>query len=704
MLRKCLLAALVLSALHASPVLASSDMDCSRGDSTDLKHNGYDACASMPFLNPANDSRLNLQLLLIDNGKLSGRLDKPQLGPETIVPPVPFLRSDWQVFPAGTPVPAAASSADGDGDATDSNSYAEGEGSRCRSADHGADAFQYAVQAAKDLPASEAAALLASRRALTPNCQGASASPWIVPTGIHSSSGLQFAAYIAGANAFYAGAFDSALKVFDVLSESPDPWLRETARYMVGRTQLNSAQASAFGDWGGLDQSKVDKPALGAADSAFKSYLHDFPQGRYAASAQGLLRRVYWLGADQTQLAEAYEQALAQVPSSTLNITSQELIQEADDKLLTTAKPDAIKSPQLLAIIDLMQMRPHGSDSASGAEHEDQLTLDTLQAQKERFAGNPALYSYLLAAFHIYVDKNPQQALSLLPATPGTPLNYFAFSQQTLRGFALENSGRDAEAQQLWKQLLPLAKQPLQHEQLELALAMNQEHAGQVDQVFAADSPVKDDAIRSILLEHTASAELLRRQIKAPGTASGVRDAALYTLLYKELTRGHYQDFQADLALLPAAPSKALAPFAQAANKGDVGYACPSLREVAATLQQHPEDGKSLNCLGELVRIHDVHYGQDGVPAANSLGGAPSQFPGAVYERMGNYLKVMSKDSADRPAHAYALFRAINCYAPAGDNGCGGPDVPKSVRKQWFQSLKTDHADSEWAQQLKYYW
>ena len=53
---------------------------------------------------------------------------------------------------------------------------------------------------------------------------------------------------------------------------------------------------------------------------------------------------------------------------------------------------------------------------------------------------------------------------------------------------------------------------------------------------------------------------------------------------------------------------------------------------------------------------------------------------------------------------AYALFRAINCYAPSGYNSCDGQDISKDQRKQWFQTLKRSYADTQWAQRLKYYW
>ncbi len=88
----------------------------------------------------------------------------------------------------------------------------------------------------------------------------------------------------------------AALRNVDNIKNGTDPWLKETSRYMVGRTLFNSAQNSAFGEWGDLKLARVDKDSSKGAEDAFNSYLHDFPRGMYAASARGLLRRVYWLG------------------------------------------------------------------------------------------------------------------------------------------------------------------------------------------------------------------------------------------------------------------------------------------------------------------------------------------------------------------------------------------------------------------------
>lgn len=52
---------------------------------------------------------------------------------------------------------------------------------------------------------------------------------------------------------------------------------------------------------------------------------------------------------------------------------------------------------------------------------------------------------------------------------------------------------------------------PLQDQLLQLALAMTLERAGQLEQVFAKESPIKSDHYRIPLLEYVAPAPLLRR-------------------------------------------------------------------------------------------------------------------------------------------------------------------------------------------------
>lgn len=670
MLRKHCVVGFLFFCFTNSVSYASGDFGCEAPRGTIFFLN-YQSCNSVPFLSPSNDSRLNLELLLIDAGALTGSLNATPTPDYPIMKDfvslrVPFDMNSWQLSEPGSRSATDSSRAN----TTGSVDHAQGEGSRCDSAANGLEAFKDAVSAAAGLSKEDTAILIEVRSNLIVGCSATTPPNLKPPNGLSSALARNFAAYIAGANAFYAGDFAAARKNFDSIKNSMNPWLNETSRYMVGRTLLNGAQSSAFGEWGELKLANVDKVSLNGAEEAFNSYLHNFPRGMYAASARGLLRRVYWLGGNQTHLAEAFDRALTDSEKDANNTTILDLVQEADTKLLASVQGDQIKSPRFLAVIDLMRMRSEGPQ-AGAPNTNASLKLAELEAQKHRFASNPALYDYLLAAFHLYVDDKPAEAMALLPSAPNAPLTYFAFSQQTLRMLALEAGKQYDNERNLVLEMLPLAKLPLELEQLQLALARIEVLSGHTDRIFASDSPIREMAIRTIVVEYTAGAEMLRQRIKDPKEDPDVVNAALYSLLYKELTGDKYQAFQTDLALMPPHPPDLLTPFVATREGKATGYQCPSLREVAATLQRNGNDARSLNCVAELVRRQGVHYGQDAAPPETDLGGDGSLFPVTNYSRLDGYMKVIANRQAERDARAYALYRAVRCYAPSGNNDCG---------------------------------
>ncbi|QVN23470.1 hypothetical protein [Burkholderia pyrrocinia] len=717
LLQRNLFAALAASLLWIPGAHASSDDTCYAPAT--LRQNTY-SCSNVPMLSPANDTRINAMLMMVDSAKVAQVFPDPKTIPakdriNQIIVPFPLDFSGW--IDIGQKQPDKTGGA-ADADAP-SNRYADGEGSICRSMNAGADAFNDALNGA-GVPADEAARLRAARTDIAQNtcAAGGANAAWTKPP-VKSPLGQQLAAYLDGTNAFYRADFLTATKAFANASHSANPWLKETGLYMVGRAQLNAAQANVFdNDSPTPSRARVTKVSLDAANTVFRTYLKVYPQGRYAVSASGLLRRVAWLGGNVTQQADLYGNALARWSPKASNVPLMQLANELDSKLLFGSELDArqIQSPTVLATVDLLRMRTSDSSNSSRGKP---LTLDDLQAQKPRFANAPALYDYLLATWYVQIGHKPDAALELLPQTPAVPLDYFGLSQQALRAFALEDSGQTDKARQLWRDLIPLAKLRFQREALELALAINLEQAGLVNDVFADDSPVQNAAIRAILLQRTANADLLRAQAQNQATGSALRDTALYTLLYKELTRSHYADFIADAALVSGTPADPLKPFTAAGAKNEEGYACLSARDIAAALQQNPGDAKGLNCLADFVRLHPPALGLEGDPAPPwmrnasaasatrippTLGASPSQFAGKPYERMSSYVTVMADAQANPNDRAYAFYRAIKCYAPGGYNECGGKDVPKNTRKRWFDTLKATYPGSPWAQKLRYYW
>ncbi|TLP76645.1 outer membrane assembly lipoprotein YfiO [Pseudomonas nitroreducens] len=718
------LLALITGCLGVQEARASSDDSCY--PSWNLKRDSLDVCNSLPFLSPGNDSRVNLQLLLADAGQASIPNhaltdDEQQLG----YGQVPFPLARWLEGAApgdSTDSSSAASTAPladlaariglpADAVQSSADSFASGEGSRCRSNNAGtAQDFLSQLLLVDSLSAGERQGLARARLTLLGACQWDETQlSVLLPGDLQSAPAKAYRSYLKGAADFYSGRFGDALKSFRALQDSDQPWLKETSRYMVARALLNQAQQNAFDEMGYPDLRKVDKKILAQAETTLGDYLKAYPQGRYSASAKGLTRRVYWLMSDESRLAGEYAELFAREDADDLA----QLVQEVDNKLLVTAHPADVRDARLLAVLDLMQMRHH--------EPSEPRALDAagLAAQKDLFAKYPGLHDYLTAAFLLYVEEKPAEALKSLPAELPAKLDYLAFSQQTLRGFALEAGNDWIAAEKLWLRLLPLAEQPLQREQLELALAFNYERSDRLVKVFAEGSPVHTPIIRETLLRHVAGPDLLRQQAKSTSISVEERDTALFALLYKDLLHGQYQAYIDDLALLPTDGSgkplgasigylygsMPLSLFQWPGGKNDSGYECPAIVDVARDLLQNPQPPKALNCLGEFILRNGLDgFPLDTQPSERELGGGESLFPGTPYSRMDGYLKVIADKQAVEEDRAYALFRAINCFAPSGYNGCGSQDIAPSQRKQWFRTLKGQYSATPWAKSLKYYW
>ncbi len=96
-MRKLLLSALTLTALCTGQAQASSDDICS--PTWKLYANQLDNCSNLPFLSPGNDSRVNLRLLLADQGSLP-LTPRPLIQDELGMGygPVPFMH--YRLHPA----------------------------------------------------------------------------------------------------------------------------------------------------------------------------------------------------------------------------------------------------------------------------------------------------------------------------------------------------------------------------------------------------------------------------------------------------------------------------------------------------------------------------------------------------------------------------------------------------------------------------
>ncbi|HXY57197.1 MAG TPA: hypothetical protein VEH76_01320 [Methylocystis sp.] len=697
-------------------ICVGSAQACGGGNPSKAQHWSLDAKeyagdAGLPFLSPGNDSRINLQLLMLD------------MEPRTIPTPAAALdaardldsASLFTIYDLNTACgrdPRAYALSPEARLSDSAPSLADGEGSRCLSLEAGKQAFIQAVQAERALADAERASLVAARNRMTSTCddKSSSASPFENPLAGNAKSSAaarDFAAYLTGAKAFYDGAFDQALAQFGLPAKSENAWLRETARYMTARTLLNKAQVGAFADFDGVPEPKVtDRASLAAAEAEFKSYLAAYPSGRYAESARGLMRRLFWLSGDKARLSAEYGSRMAQAAKAGSNIGVADLAQEIDTKFISGAKGES-QEANLLAVMDLMRMRAEGRKAPT-------FPAGDLEGQAKHFAGHEALLAYLKAARAYYVDGDYAATLRTLGAAAPGPLSppYLAFSRETLRGQALMASGQFQAAAEHWQSLLPLASEPWQKEAAELGLAMSWERAGTLNKVFLPGARISSPRIRAILLRHAAGPILLRMAVADAQSLPAERRLARFVLLFKEATRGQYAGFLRDFTAEGLAKDDAEAGVNSNGTKSGIflwsgesePYSCPALKAVIGELAANPHATSALLCLGEFVRTADLDDFESDRPALNELGGGKPIFPGEPFSRGEIYKKLIADPSTPDHDKAYALFRAINCYAPTGANGCGGKDVAQAQRKAWYNQLKSRYGSSSWAQGLKYYW
>lgn len=532
-----------------------------------------------------------------------------------------------------------------------------------------------------------------------------------------------FIDYLLATDAFYKKNYTLAKNYFNEASHAKQPWIKETAIYMLARNFLNQGQAAAFNTWGELEPAKIDQPAITASRVAFNNYLNLYPQGKYANSSKALLRRIYWLQNNITALSNSYENLLENPhyyfnTNSSIKYSIADLILEIDNKIYFSSRSlsarNLVQTPKLLLTYDLLKMRLN------------KLNLANLAAQKVDFKYQPRLYHYLLASYYTYRNPNPLQVLKLLMPLSGEEqqLDNLQFSEQVLRAFALEAQNKWNEAEQLWLTLLTLAKRPYQASTVELGLVLHYEKNDQIAKVFTKESKITTPQLRYIVLRKNADRPLLLQLAASKDITDVDKAYIIYLLLYKDLLSGQYQDFLTDSSLLVTsgvdnvqlrAISKRghskLELFSNAIPSHP-NYSCPSPIILANILKLNDEDPRALNCLGEFKAFYQLpftHY----IPASSlvnqNFSGAlgtnrPTDFGANLYSPLTGYQWVINNPLAEDEDKAYALFKAIRCFANNGINRCDKQTIPHKERRQWFILLHTKYAKTLWAKKQTLYW
>ncbi|ELQ6125605.1 hypothetical protein R2255_002588 [Cronobacter dublinensis] len=539
------------------------------------------------------------------------------------------------------------------------------------------------------------------------------------PASVNAPQGTPAAAfddYLAAATAFYQGDYPAAAERFSALKASQQPWVAQTAAYMLMRVALNQSTAGATDDEYGLfDTTKIDKAAARQALGFSEDYLKSWPTGDYADSARGMQRRIYWYLQDWDALAPRYEQALKAAPDAD---ALRALLIENDSKLQSkdasgeswfVSSPDA---PLLTFTQTLRWLREYERKGEKNP-HVTRQMLDDYKPIYEK-AGLMPLWNYLQNAWLFWQQEDYAAVTAAIKPADSLPQHdILALSEQVLYGDALGAQKQWAAARDHWQRLLKSAKPGAEQQLLQMKLAAALVENNETAAIFAPESLVTGLRYRSLVLKTKASPELLKAEAQH-GMNNEDRTIALHTLLTRHLIAGRYQDYLNDKAL-----AKDLRPLDEK-TFGDVnlqifnwkgddvaeGYACPTLDDTAKTLAGRPDDSHALNCLGEFFRLTDARVNRWGDSGGNSTLDSATDIDHAdgQPDRQHYYQQVIANPKAEPEDKSYALYRAVMCYAPSGYNDCGGKEVDKATRKAWFGQLKKNWPGSPWAQQLKYYW
>lgn len=714
MVRKTPLAFALCTLLTAAPqAFASFDMeDCKWSD---------DSCLlkGTPTFNPENDSRDNLLRLLSQEKSFALPV---QSMPADITRSRDFYFAYHPQWDEAAPQPAAAPASAADSplsrqmaelniSADEINvNDAELENRHVSNNTESVSAFFAALLADPTLAAEQRQALAQARTGLLSGAtrEQIESSLATLPA---DSPAQSYKNYLAAAASFYAGDYASAERDFTQLAKSERPWLAETAQYMLMRAALNKSSQNSVGEYGDFDIAKINREDATQAQTQAQVYLQRFPQGLYAESARGMLRRINWYLQAWPQLAGLYEQTLQQSADAR---QLRDIVIEYDnvygmafyEQSVVEAFPDA---PHVSYIELLRALRLDNNSKPT-------LTQAQLDASKPVFEQSQKLPLWRDLQLNLWLATENYAAIiqAVTPAQKLAAHDTLAFSEQVLYGEALMGQKNWPAARDFWLQLLKLSQDNEQQQYVQAKLAATLVYSGDVAAVFAPESAVTNLRFRSQILKTQASPELLRQQA-VHGPNNEERTIALHTLLVRDLTENRFGDWLNDRKLTSAITPPVIGDAFDDVNlsifdwNGDTaqaGYTCRSLNETVTVLSKKADDAHALNCLGEFFRTTQTHVDLWKNSAGNDVleSAISRKEPFGQFDRQSYYQQVITSPKAEVEDKSFALYRAIMCYAPSGSNECGGEEVDKLQRKGWFTQLKTQYPGSPWAQKLKYYW
>ncbi|WP_077929088.1 hypothetical protein [Wohlfahrtiimonas populi] len=520
-----------------------------------------------------------------------------------------------------------------------------------------------------------------------------------------------FYRYLEVALYFITAQYDLAREASQPLLQSDNAWLKETSVYLQARLSLKEAQEQLVDEWEGtISDNEVGKALINQSRAEFKTYMDQYPNGLYYSSAQGLLRRLNWLAGNDAEVVrelERWYQAPSQFVKKDQRYQQNLLtfLLEVERKVVDPYENKSVKveNPKLLAVRILQSLRYYTYDPSANYSFE-----DLIGQYQPYFKDEPRLYQYLVATYYSEIDPQPKKVVELLPVLDESKqtLTTFELSEQILRAQAFEAQKRWSAAETIWQELYKRTNTPLQRELIEVGIADNYVLADRVDLAFTANSIVQNPALRDSLIEDHVSRGFVIDLIK-DGYIGDEKTRAkwLYIQLTKDVKTINPIAFFADIKLIYQfknvdVKDVAHFDFFNQPIKNAYQYKCGIPIDVMQKLENNPNDSHTQMCYSFMV---------ERMPAYTVMGSQqfthlkPSNWATQQITNYDSYRKVIDNPKANKDDRALALYHAVNCYN-RGMNRCDDKEIPKSERKHWFDTLKREHSDSQWAKQQKYYW
>jgi len=515
--------------------------------------------------------------------------------------------------------------------------------------------------------------------------------------------------YITATNVFYEDDYNKAELLFSSLARSGSGWIKEASLYNLIRIEIRKTLRQSADRYGFFDIEKIDQTQAHRILPAIQRYLSAFPKGQFIDSAKNLKRCAYWLTNDKNNLLKSYSDAINAMLINNDFIAAAKLSAEIENKYLFDDLNQIEWTVPVIATTKiLIRLRKSANDERN--EHEP-VKIEEIKSHESDFKQHKAisLYQYLLTAYTFFEDANYEKVVQETESwkTNLAQADYAGFSRASLRAEALGKLKRWQDQAILLKELKELSPSPLLRDHFELAQAQNLEKSGNLRKIFEPNSIIQSPSLKRRVLTASADTHLLEYVIEQKHITPGEKSIALATLLNKELHGKKYKsllEHQNKYASLKLDDVNGLDFLRNETVNSDDNLICPKWSDVLKNLSSNKVSPHSLLCLGERLRTLEDHLIIDSNSYNDELGESNDGFDTKSLTRLSLYLTVINDTHANDDDKAFALRRALYCFASSGNNHCGTEEISEKQRKEWFYKLKSKYKKSPWAIKQKYYW